>query len=170
MKQGAKERLLKNYFHARKTWEAWCFLNNIDLEPSQSEIRYIANDNELLFYVRFILLKDLHIELYKILKDKRSSIDNIFFLLRKSNNKKAEGLLQKLQRNKKLVDDINNARDKFYAHLDENFEEYKNNLPIESLYVLFELIEEAIMILGLENDLNSLLKTIPSRNDFLLPN
>ena len=63
------ERLLKNYVNARKSWEGWCDLSNIDLKPEKPDIKKYADNNELLTYVRYLLYKDLHIELYKIIKD-----------------------------------------------------------------------------------------------------
>ncbi len=55
------ERLFKNYYNARKTWEAWCFMNNIHLNPEKPEIKKTIEQNELLEYSRFVFLKDLHI-------------------------------------------------------------------------------------------------------------
>ena len=33
------ERLLKNYSNARKSWEGWCYLSNIDLKENNSDIK-----------------------------------------------------------------------------------------------------------------------------------
>ena len=70
MDEKTTERLLKNYYNARKSWEGWCYLNNIDLKKKNSSIREYVDQNELLYHCRYLLLKDLHIELYKIIKDK----------------------------------------------------------------------------------------------------
>lgn len=91
------ERLLKNYSNARKSWEGWCYLSNIDLKENNSDIKVFVDNNELLYHCRYLLLKDLHIELYKIIKDKEStSRDNIFKLLRNKNNEQAKLLLESL--------------------------------------------------------------------------
>ena len=90
MKEEITDRLLNNYFNARKSCEGWFFLNNLDLKTKKPEIRNYADENELLSYVRYLLSKDLHIELYKIIKDNGSTVDNIFKLLRKNNTPEAE--------------------------------------------------------------------------------
>lgn len=169
MNTESQERLLINYYNARKTWEAWCFMNNIHLEPSQPKIRKIVDQTELLEYTRYILLKDLHIELYKILKDKdRTCKDNIFLLLRKQGSSIAINHLKKLGEMKIQIDDLNNARDKFYAHLDPDYSDFLKGFKVNDYYKIFELIEEAITILGLKTELMASLDRLTSRNEFKL--
>lgn len=161
------QRLLKNYFNARKSWEAWCYLNNIGLKNDKYHIKKYTDNNELLYYCRFILLKDIHIELHKILKDNnRTSVDNIFKFLRAQNCKSSQESIKKAEELKPIFDDLTNARDKFYAHLDEDYKSYINPFSIENYYKVFEFIENSIIILGKEKELYEILETIPSRDEF----
>ena len=162
------DRLLKNYFNARKSWEGWCFLNNLDLETNKPEIRKYADENELLDYVRYLLSKDLHIELYKIIRDSESSFDNIFKLLRTNNTPEADLHLTKLKDFEIELKSLTDPRDKFYAHLDPDYKKFLKRFKVDIYCSVFELIEQAIIILGKENELLALLKTIQSRNDFEL--
>ena len=169
MEKETLDRLLKNYFNSRKSWEGWCYLNNIDLTTSKPEIRKYVDKNELLYYFRYLLLKDLHIELYKIIKDSnRSTKDNIFILLKNHNSQLSKKHLIKLNEFSKEIDSITDARDKFYAHLDQNYKDFLSSFAVESYYNIFELIEEAIIILGKKNELKEILKEIPSRDEFEL--
>lgn len=161
------ERLLKNYSNARKSWEGWCYLSNIDLKENNSDIKVFVDNNELLYHCRYLLLKDLHIELYKIIKDKEStSRDNIFKLLRNKNNEQAMLLLESLDNFKAELNSLTNIRDKFYAHLDENYKDFLDSFRIKDYYKTFEFIESAIIILGKEKELLESLKFIPSRDEF----
>jgi hypothetical protein len=169
MDEKTTERLLKNYYNARKSWEGWCYLNNIHLKKNNSSIREYVDQNELLYHCRYLLLKDLHIELYKIIKDKKStSRDNIFKLLRSIDSKEAIQLINELNDFKSELDSLTNTRDKFYAHLDEDYEDFLKSFEIENYYKTFEYIESAIMLLGKEKELKEILKKIPSRDEFEL--
>jgi hypothetical protein len=171
MNEKETERLLKNYRNARKSWEGWCYLNDIDLKKDNTSIKNYVDKNELLFHCRYLLLKDLHIELYKIIKDKEStSRDNIFKLLRNINNEQSKTLVENLNNFKSELNSITNVRDKFYAHLDENYEDFLESFSIENYYKTFEFIESAIIILGKEKELLESLKTIPSRDEFKINN
>lgn len=168
MDEHSTSRLLKNYFNARKSWEGWCYLNNLDLKQHNSAIRKFADNNELLFYCRFLLLKDLHIELYKIIKDSRNTVDNIFKLLRAEDSQQARDLIDELSNIKSEIKSLTDTRDKFYAHLDEDYQKYLSSFNVNSYYKIFELIESTIITLGKEKELMELLKDIPSRDEFEL--
>lgn len=170
MRDEALERLLKNYYNSRKSWEGWCYLNNIDLKISKPEVRKYADKNELLYYLRYLLLKDVHIELYKIIKNSRNTVDNIFLLLNKNPKEEAKELLSKMTEFEKEIKSLTDCRDKFYAHLDSYYQDFLSNFEIESYYTIFELVEEAIIILGYEKELLEVLKKIPSRDEFNLDN
>ena len=119
------------------------------LKENNSDIKVFVDNNELLYHCRYLLLKDLHIELYKIIKDKEStSRDNIFKLLRNKNNEQAKLLLESLDNFKAELNSLTNIRDKFYAHLDENYKDFLDSFSIEDYYKTFEFIESAIIILG----------------------
>jgi hypothetical protein len=166
MDDKSKERLLKNYYNARKSFEAYCFLGNIDLTNSNQKLRKYVDENDLLFYLRYLTLKDVHVELYKIIKYSKTSIDNIFKLLRNLNTNDSIAHLKKLNEHHKQVESITTFREKFYAHLDEDYLSLETKYPLKDIYTVFSLVEEAIIILGYEDDLNELLKTIPSRDEF----
>lgn len=162
----SKERLLKNYYNARKSFEAFCYLSNLDLKKAKPEVKKYVNDNELLSYLRYLTLKDMYIELYKIIKDSETSTDNIFKLLKNLNTKDSYYHLEKLSEYKELIKSMTTFREKFYAHLDKNYQSLKTKIPVKNNYHVFMLIEEAIIILGYEDDLKEILKTIPSRDEF----
>jgi len=168
MTQEVSDRLLKNYFNARKSWEGWCYLNNIDLKVSKRNVRKYVDENKLMFYLRYLLIKDLHIELYKIIKDNSNNSDNIFKLLKAFNSNKAKLHLRKLNDFSTEIKSLTNIRDKFYAHLDPDYNEFITNFKIEDYYKIFVLIEEAIKILGKESELIKILNKIPSRDEFEL--
>ena len=63
---------------------------------------------------------------------------------------------------------LTDTRDKFYAHLDKDYESFLGSFPIDDYYEIFELIEASIIALGKEKELHETLKTIPSRDDFEL--
>lgn len=171
------DRLLKNYLNARKSWEAWCFMSglNNDLELKGNSVRNKIDNNPLLFHLRFLAMKDYHIELYKVLKNSQSNKDNIYTLLErriKSNPKNLSDLeivYKKLKDEELVVKDLCDIRDKFYAHLDKNFEKYltqKNKL--ENTQYLFSIIEEIIILLTSYEELILNLNEIESRDDLFL--
>ena len=126
------DRLLKNYLNARKSWESWCFMSglNNDLELKSNLVSKKVDNNPLLFHLRYLAMKDYHIELYKVLKNSSSNKDNIYILLEKrikSNPKNLSDLeivYKKLKDEELVVKDLCDIRDKFYAHLDNNFEKF----------------------------------------------
>ena len=150
------DRLIKNYLNARKSWEAWCFMTglNNNLELKSGLVRENVDNNPLLFHLRYLAMKDYHIELYKVLKESSSNKDNIFNLLEKrikSNPKnltELEIVLKKLRDEEIVIKDLCDIRDKFYAHLDKNFEKYLlNKNKLEKTQYLFSIIEEIIILL-----------------------
>ena len=171
---GNIDRLVINYTNARKSWESWCFLNNLHLKNSKPEIIYYVLNNKLLSHLRFLSLKDFQIELYKILKDSKNNKDNIYRLLKEipegdSRKSSADKNLLDLANHKKFIMEIIDIRDKFYAHLDKDFKLYigKEKL-VSDLYRCFELIEESIITLTSLEYLMNCLAGITSRDDFEL--
>ena len=88
--------------------------------------------------------------------------------MRSINNKEAVELINELNDFKSELDSLTNTRDKFYAHLDEDYEDFLKSFEIENYYKTFEYIESAIMLLGKEKELKEILKKIPSRDEFEL--
>ncbi len=168
MTQEQTERLLKNYSNARKSWEGWCYLNNVDLESNNHKISLYASENELLLHTRYLLCKDYHIELSKILKETWSTGDNIFKFLRESDAERAKDALDQLEAFAEVIKSITDARDKFYAHLDEDYANFLGGFKVNDYEQTFYRIEQAIMALGKESELREILAEIPSRNDFVL--
>src|SRR5215204_6591036 len=116
------ERLLKNYSNARQSWEAWCFMVNFDCKEKNSAIVKYIDQHDLLFHLRFLALKDFHIEAYKILRRSSNNKDNVFALLEKvadsdrSKMQAVDSCLAELENQKETIDGIVDLRDKFYAH------------------------------------------------------
>lgn len=149
-------------------------MNNLDLKQTKPEVLAYADKNELLYHLRYLSLKDFHVEMYKILKDTSNNKDNIFGLLRnlQADNSKcdeANQLLSDLNAHAIAIKGVNDARDKYYAHLDSDYEKYIiRGIPIADLYKCFELVERAIIILSSIEYLKSFLEKIPSRDEFEL--
>lgn len=167
------ERLLTNYLNARLSWEAWLFMNNADLLKPKPEIRNYVDSNKLLFHLRFLSMKDFHIELYKILKKSKNNKDNIFNLLeqlkqKKTKTSKVEKVLSKLIEHESTIKTILDTRDKFYAHLDEDYRDYLTTMNVEEILFIFIEIEKGIMLLTSKQTLVNRLNDLPSRNDFEL--
>jgi hypothetical protein len=161
-------RLLKNYFNARKSWEGWCYLNNLHLKQENRGIRNYADENELLYHCRYLLMKDLNIELYKIVRNSNNTVDNIFKLLKSRGSEESSLLMNKWKKIESKLKSLTDTRDKFYAHLDKDYEAFLGSFPIDDYYEIFELIEASIIALGKAEELYETLKAIPSRDDFEL--
>lgn len=161
-------RLLKNYTNARKSWEGWCFMNNLGLKINNIKIRKQCEENILLSHCRYLLLKDVHIELYKMLKDSKNTKDSLFKYLREVDNEEGVKWIDKLTDKELDIGSILNVRDKFYAHLDEDYGEYLSDYKVDNYHEIFRLIEQSIISLGLEKKLFFHLKMIPSKDEFNL--
>lgn len=169
------ERLLKNYSNARQSWEAWCFMVNFNCEKRDRGIVEYIDKHELLFLLRYLALKDFHIEAYKILKQSRTNKDNIFKLLEAkaestpSRKRTVAKCLEELEKQRETIDDICNIRDKFYAHLDEGYKDYlKTGTPLPKILNCLMAIEKSIITVTSKRILQSYLDKIPSRNDLSL--
>ncbi len=117
-------RLLKNYSNARQSWEAWCFMINFNCDKSDKARLAYIDKNDLLFHLRYLALKDFHIEIYKVVKQGRFDTDSIFKLLKeaaesdKTKVNIVEANIFELEQNRKIIDELCDISDKFYAHLD----------------------------------------------------
>lgn len=169
------DRLLKNYSNARKSWEAWCYLAGLNDELNQQFriTKSQVDSSPLLSHLRFLAMKDYHIELYKVLKKSPSNKDNLFLLLEKrllsnpKNNNQVEVVLNNLNDYSEVIEEHCNVRDKYYAHLDKDYAKYIGNKRyVSETHHLFHLIEMAIIELTSTEVLQSLLNTIDSRNDY----
>lgn len=168
------DRLLKNYGNARRSWEVWCYLSglNNDCKQVYSANKLKVDKTPLLSHFRFLALKDYHIELYKVLKNTPNNKDNIFTLLEKrvrsnpKNKLEVEKALQLLNADFKLVNDHCDIRDKFYAHLDKDYEKYttKKSYVVDTSN-LFHIVEKAIIALTSEEQLKQVLSEIDSRDE-----
>lgn len=171
------DRLIKNYINARKSWEAWCFmsgLNNMLIQDDRETSLKIDNE-PLFFHLRYLAMKDYHIELYKVLKENHNNKDNVFLLLSKKvrsnpkNKADVEFSLTELKNSNEIIESICNIRDKFYAHLDKDYHNYasKKSYPTD-IHNIFVLIEKAIITLTSTERIQLELSTINSREDFKL--
>ncbi|MBC8053998.1 MAG: hypothetical protein H7Y13_13110 [Sphingobacteriaceae bacterium] len=172
---GQIERLLKTYSNARKSWESWCYLANFNLKEPNFKVQREVSRNDLLSHLRYLALKDFYIEAYKILKDSKNNDDNIFKQLRSFNDSnltkslEVEKNLEKLMQLKEVIKTLCDLRDKFYAHLDKDYENYMyDGLPLQDILSCFIAIEESIITLTSLETIQMCLDDIPSRNDFSL--
>lgn len=176
------DRLLKNYLNTKKSWESWCFMvssGELDFHTGQYDydksIRKKVDENPLLFYLRYLAFKDYHIEVYKILKNTSNNKDNVFNLLntflkeRPDLEKEITACLKKFEDLKSEIKKMTDVRDKFYAHLDSDYEKYIfNNSGLEEYNKTFIAIETAIILLTSKERFQKLLDETPFRYDFNL--
>jgi hypothetical protein len=168
-------RLLKNYSNARQSWEAWCFMINFNCkQPSRERLAYI-DSNDLLFHLRYLALKDFHIEIYKVLKEGKYDTDSVFKFLRETelNDKTKERDVQLnlsgLESCKTTIKELCDIRDKFYAHLDKDYEKYLiTGTKLLDISKCFMAIEKSIITITSFDILQSYLDKIPSRDDLSL--
>ena len=168
-------RLLKNYSNARQSWEVWCFMVNYNCkERNQERLTYI-DTNELLSQLRYLALKDFHIEIYKVLKESKFDSDSVYKLLRetaeKDNSKQndVELSLAELESCKATIKELCDIRDKFYAHLDKDFEKYLiTETKLTDILKCFMAVEKSIITITSTAVLQSYLNEIPSRDDLNL--
>ncbi len=145
-------RLLKNYSNARQSWEAWCFMINFNCKDRNQERLAYIDTNDLLFHLRYLALKDFHIEIYKVLKEGKYDSDSVFTLLRetaskdKTKQKDVELNLIELERHKTTIKELCDIRDKFYAHLDKDYEKYLiTGTKLANILECFMAVEKAII-------------------------
>ena len=168
------DRLIFNYAHARRSWESWCFLVDHDVKIERPEILEYVNDDNLLSHLRYLALKDFHIEITKIIKESKNNSDNIFKFLKEltvdTNPKSSEAkeCLEQLNLCTSIIKSIVDWRDKYYAHLDPNFEQHIKSIPLVDINKCFIAIENSIMALTSRDTLLSQLDKIPSRDEFQL--
>lgn len=168
------ERLLKSYTNCRKSWECWCFMANFNVEKNNLRIVVNVNNNPLLFHLRFLALKDFCIEAYKILKNSKNNPDNIFTQLKEFENVNADKSFEvnecliSLDNETQTITHICNVRDKFYAHLDKESNDYIDDFKVRNILKCFMAIEKAIIVLSSEETLKRCLDNITSRNEFSL--
>jgi len=169
------ERLLKNYSNARRSWEVWCFMVNFNLKEKSFDTAQYISTNELLSHLRYLAMKDFYIEMYKILKRSNNNKDNIFVLLKnlklsnKYKSQEVENSLSKLEQTRLTIDSICTVRDKFYAHLDKDYEKYLSiGIPLNDILKCFKAIETSIITLTSLKMIRSYLDKIPSRDELRL--
>lgn len=169
------QRLLRNYSNARRSWESWCFMVNFDLKAPNAKTAKYIRENELLFHLCYLALKNFYIEIYKILKQSRNTKDNIFLLLEDfaSANQSKQSIvvenLQLLENNRVTIDKLCATRDKYYAHLDEDYETYeKRGIPLHDILNCFIAIETAIITLTSLETIQFYLDEIPSKDELKL--
>jgi len=169
------QRLLKSYSNARRSWESWCFMVNIDVKTVRFDIaRHIKNDKFLSHYL-YLSLKDYYIEMYKILKVSKNNKDNIFRLLNSfietnpEKNGQAKSSIEELNKIQPTIKKMCDIRDKFYAHLDKDYKDYiYKGIAVGEDTQCFIVVETAIIALTSRETLQSFLDEIPSRDEFKL--
>ncbi len=170
------DRLVKNYLGARKSWESWCFLDNFNLDIPNPDIRIKVDNNPLLFHVRYLSIKDFYVEMYKVVRETKKDRDDIFYHLSArlnrpdTNQKSINEAIDLLNSQRQAIDEICKVRDKYYAHLDMDYQIVLNspNFPTKNFLSLFQSVEKGIMLLTGKKYLVDALSMIYSRNDFKL--
>ena len=168
------DRLIFNYAHARRSWECWCFMVDHQTKVQRHEINDYIDNNDLLFHLRYLALKDFHIEFTKIIKESKNNGDNIFKFLKalisheNVNKNDAIKCLEQLNSCDEIMKVIIGARDKYFAHLDPDFNSYLKTFSIMDINKCFVAIENSIMTITSREALLSQLDKIPSRDELKL--
>ena len=116
-------------------------------------------------------MKDSFIEFAKVLKDSKNNSDNLFKLLRnlaltKPEFKNKVGKhLKDLAKHEEIITRICNLRDKYYAHLDKDYENHISPVPMRNLHTSLEAIEKALITLSSKEIFNQFLAEIVSRDE-----
>lgn len=137
------DRLIFNYAHARRSWECWCYMVDYQTKVQRHEIHNYINNNDLLKHLRYLALKDFHIEITKVIKESRNNGDNIFKFLKALTNheniKKNAALkcLEQLYECEEIMKIMIGARDKYFAHLDPDFNNYLKTFSIMNVNECF---------------------------------
>ena len=169
------ERLLLNYSNARQSWEAWCFMINFNCKkPGQERVRYI-DTHDLLFHLRYLAMKNFYIEMYKVLRESGNNKDSVFALLKRKQKEDVtkydavELNLSELDKCRDTTKRILELRDKYYAHLDEKYENYLNQgFLLDDITQCFVAVENSIITLTSLKTLQSYLEKVLSRDEFVL--
>jgi len=148
---------------------------NHNLKIPKLETAKHIRDNKLLSHLCYLAIKDFHFEFYKILKESEHNTDCIFTHLKKlmkSNHlkkKEAELNLAELEKNKIIITQLCNQRDKFFAHLDKDFESNRYSTSTDSdINKVFTAVEKSIVTLTSMETLLTYLDEVPSRDEFKL--
>jgi calcineurin-like phosphoesterase family protein len=147
-------------------------LNN-DLKQEFRASKLKVDNSPLLSHLRYLAMKDYHIELYKVLKNTLNNKDNVYALLEKrlrsnpKNKTEVEKVLQAFNSEKAIVIDLCDIRDKFYAHLDKDYEKYTSKKQyVVDIRNVFHIVEMGIIALTSEEELKKELAKIESRDDY----
>lgn len=168
------DRLIFTYAHARRSWGSWCYMVDHNVKIDRPDINEYVNNDNLLSHLRYLALKDFNIEITKIIKESRNNSDNIFKYLKEltgdANPKKSvvEECLEQLNSCASTIKSIVGWRDKYFAHLDPDFEQHIKSIPLVDINKCFAAIENSIMTLTSKDTLLSQLDKIPSRDEFQL--
>lgn len=170
------DRLLKNYSNARQSWDSWYFMNttgpmNLKLgcDDYNGSPKQKVDENVLLSYLRYLALKDYHIEMAKVIKKSSNTKDNIFLILKKYSTHRPD-LKKQIDEHLKILDALKldikkiiDLRDKFYAHLDADCLNYGGQGGLDHYNNIFIAVENAIITLTSKMAFQTLCDKIPSR-------
>jgi hypothetical protein len=142
---------------------------------TNSELNHLVNNDELLSHWRYLTFKDLHIEINKaitVVKPKGKLEYEFGGLVMDILNSSTLSDAKKYKLHKKMVllkdaiKTIKNTRDKFYAHIDADYEKYLGNQNIRDIEKIVFLIQHIMCkVLG-NKEMTEILIKIPSSNDY----
>lgn len=165
--------LMMNYLSARQSWECWCFTVTSDRNNYNSSPKKVFDDNPLLNELRRIALKDVAIELYKIIGNSDSNKDNVFKVLKKFKiarpdlNSQIEEVLGQFATNSEKIERITTLRNKYFAHRDANYAIYENKqIPVSDIDDIFIMIENALILVTSKETVEQKLILITSRSEY----
>ena len=168
-----KQRLIRTYVNIRRNYEIILYLT----KRKNRAISILVNSDELLSHWCYLTFKDLHIEIDKAIsfrkpKNKKETdfvfsglVMHIFNESNLNENKKAK-LYNKILTLKDAIKTIRNTRDKFYAHIDADYESYLGNQSLRDIEKIVFLIQDIMCKIFGNKEVTEILNTIPSSNDY----
>lgn len=142
---------------------------------TNTELSRLVNNDELLSHWRYLTFKDLHIEIIKaitVVKPREKQEYEFGGLIMDTLNNSSLSETNKFKLHKKMVvlkdaiRAIKNTRDKFYAHLDSDYESYLGNQNIKDIEKIVFLIQDIMCKVFGNKEVIEILNTIPSSNDY----
>ncbi|MES2836479.1 MAG: hypothetical protein V4667_03060 [Bacteroidota bacterium] len=165
MKIDTKESLFITYSNVRRNFEIRNYVSQCG-----SWVNKKISEEPILFHWLSLLQKDLFIEINKIVKITKNGELKGFIgkAIDEFNNPDKEKLKQFFFENENMlfIQKINNSRNKYYAHLDPDYQDYIKPYYQHDLELLLLEIEKTIIAIYGKKELIVYLSKIPSSKDY----
>jgi hypothetical protein len=168
-----RERLIRTYSNIRRNYEIILYLSS----SNNRELNRFVDKNELLSHWRYLTFKDLDIEIVKAISVRmargKSNYDFdgllIYILINSELSYVSKKKLYiKMLVLKEAIKTIKSTRDKFYAHIDPEYEIFLGNQSLSDLEKIVFLIQDVMCKVFGNKEMIAILSSIPSSKDYTL--